>query len=607
MANEFPILSGLLQSDLDAAGFSILDLSGLSFNSSSSGLTFWNTADEVTNYERARILWSGNVFTIDLSRSGTGVARTLAFTLTNNASSGTPALVAIRPTLAQSGTAGYTGLLVDVTEGSTGSGSKVLLDLQVGGVSRFYVAANGNLQIGDSTSTAELAVVFQQGDSAVGDVVSSLTWQAKNAAAALTSYCGIKAKILDPTAVLERGDLLLQTSQGVSGLTTNLRLNGNGYTSLPSGQALHLYNTADEETNYERLELKVASNVFTLATEKGGTGTGRTLAFTVAGNTASSGTVDLVEIRPTSAQSGTAIYNALTVDLQESSVGDGTSCILNLQKDSTPYLRVGRVGRTLLRSPMFSIAHDAGTFSTDDDAQKSSNNFSIVPTATSLELWFFERDAAADCGLWSFLFDGSEAVWKIWTDALGSETQVLRMVRDASSFAYLYTIFDAGSVLVGNDATYTKTPLARFHVYEGTMGSLVRVLESESTLGDNVVEYLRHGDCQTTDATATTLMSLTLSASKTYLVEARIVARRTGGSAGAAEDGAGYFVAGTFKTSGGVATLIGALTAIHTAEDQAAWVATLDTSGTAVRVRVTGAANNNITWHCALRYAIVGT
>jgi hypothetical protein len=49
---------------------------------------------------------------------------------------------------------------------------------------------------------------------------------------------------------------------------------------------------------------------------------------------------------------------------------------------------------------------------------------------------------------------------------------------------------------------------------------------------------------------------------------------------------------------GGVATSISGVTPllIFGTEDQAGFDATLDTSGTTVRVRVTGVTNNNVTW-----------
>jgi hypothetical protein len=95
----------------------------------------------------------------------------------------------------------------------------------------------------------------------------------------------------------------------------------------------------------------------------------------------------------------------------------------------------------------------------------------------------------------------------------------------------------------------------------------------------------------------TTLATIAVSASYTYLIEARIVARRTGGAAGTADDGASYVRRGTYTTKTGTVTLMGAVEVIGTdREDQAGWDATLDISTTNVRVRVTGAVDNNVTW-----------
>ena len=105
------------------------------------------------------------------------------------------------------------------------------------------------------------------------------------------------------------------------------------------------------------------------------------------------------------------------------------------------------------------------------------------------------------------------------------------------------------------------------------------------------------GVLETTDATVTTLLTLPLEDNRTTQIVADVVARRTGGSAGTAGDGASYRLIGTFsRVSNGSATLIGSVTAGHAAENQSGWDATLTASGTDVLVRVTGQANVNITW-----------
>jgi len=99
----------------------------------------------------------------------------------------------------------------------------------------------------------------------------------------------------------------------------------------------------------------------------------------------------------------------------------------------------------------------------------------------------------------------------------------------------------------------------------------------------------------TTDATATTLQSVTVATDSVMLIRARVVGRRTGGSAGANGDSATYERTARFKNVGGTVTIHN-LQTDFTSEDQLLWNCTLDVSGTSARIRVTGAANNSITW-----------
>jgi hypothetical protein len=100
----------------------------------------------------------------------------------------------------------------------------------------------------------------------------------------------------------------------------------------------------------------------------------------------------------------------------------------------------------------------------------------------------------------------------------------------------------------------------------------------------------------TINATVTTLWTLTIPASTTVMIEAKVVARRTGGSSGSAEDGAVYIRSAAIKNVGGTATLIGSVAALATMEDQAGWDCTIDVAGATARVRITGAVNNAVSW-----------
>ena len=58
---------------------------------------------------------------------------------------------AVNATISQSGTAGYTMLRINPSETSVGSGSRLLIDAQVGGASKFSVDAAGKVALGSAT------------------------------------------------------------------------------------------------------------------------------------------------------------------------------------------------------------------------------------------------------------------------------------------------------------------------------------------------------------------------------------------------------------------------------------------------------------------------
>lgn len=110
---------------------------------------------------------------------------------------------------------------------------------------------------------------------------------------------------------------------------------------------------------------------------------------------------------------------------------------------------------------------------------------------------------------------------------------------------------------------------------------------------------------KTTDASLTGLLRFPLADGKTIMISARIVALRTGGSAGAVGDSAWYVLDGAYKNIAGVLTGIGSPN-LYGGEDQAGWNVGFSTSGTEVVVVVTGAANNEITWEGTVSTYVVG-
>lgn len=105
----------------------------------------------------------------------------------------------------------------------------------------------------------------------------------------------------------------------------------------------------------------------------------------------------------------------------------------------------------------------------------------------------------------------------------------------------------------------------------------------------------------TTDNTQTTAATFTTKPNKAYLVKFRVGALKTNDFNLAA----GYVLQAVIKNVGGTLTqgqsTVDAFGAASGGEDAgaAAWACVLDTSGSDIRVRVTGANSTNITWSIA--------
>lgn len=154
----------------------IATIGGVVTPSTGSGYYVYNTVDQTTNYERTRLFYNSNVFTILQESGGTGVTRTIRIgsatqfiniepqavspkitvqfgstgvavgsniSGTHTSASIVQASLSLTPTISQSSTGGYTALLINPTESSTGSGAKNLIQAQVGGSDKFTVDNTG--------------------------------------------------------------------------------------------------------------------------------------------------------------------------------------------------------------------------------------------------------------------------------------------------------------------------------------------------------------------------------------------------------------------------------------------------------------------------------
>lgn len=173
------------------------------------GLSQFNTSDKTTNYERVRHYWSSNVYTISSDVGGTGTVRPIRI-ISGNATFGinestqslvftrtTPSTVPtlfdlttagtglsgtsssqygmrINPTINQSSTAGYTMLLINPTESATGSGTKRLLDLQVGSTTKFNVDNTGKMTT--ATNTINVATAKTPSSASDTGMTGDIAW-----------------------------------------------------------------------------------------------------------------------------------------------------------------------------------------------------------------------------------------------------------------------------------------------------------------------------------------------------------------------------------------------------------------------------------------------
>lgn len=149
---------------------------------------------------------------------------------------------------------------------------------------------------------------------------------------------------------------------------------------------------------------------------------------------------------------------------------------------------------------------------------------------------------------------------------------------------------------LGVGLTEGDVPLARLHSKD-VVGAKLAMFEARGiNTTDTVKRWFSGYDKTTTNATVTTLGAIAIDANKTYLLDIKVIARRTGGTAGTADDGAVYIRRAMVTTKAGVVT-INAIQDGLTQEDQAGWDCTLAVLTTNILIRITGALDNNISWH----------
>jgi hypothetical protein len=184
----------------------------------------------------------------------------------------------------------FTGVKLNVTDTASAAGS-LLMDLQVGGASRFNVTKGGAVRVANGSPSA-VAYGF------ASDATTGLYYASSN---------DLRLTVVGFDAVsLSQTTLRLQSATSQFGFGTgagDLFVARDAADTLAqrrgvNAQTFRLYNTFTDASNYERGKFEWASNVLRIGTEKAGTGTARNLEFQTDGVTrltiSASGPVDVV-------------------------------------------------------------------------------------------------------------------------------------------------------------------------------------------------------------------------------------------------------------------------------------------------------------------------
>lgn len=217
--------------------------------STSTGAAFYNTADQVTNYERAVIGWGSNIFSIAAGKSGSGTERAMRLT-TISATSG------LELSSSSSGTLNIIGSSPRIVANSSNVGVSLW-----GKITTATIAGISLVGINNYTGSSGIQV---------GTEVLNTINQSNTA-----GYKALQVNVTETTTGSGQKDLM---SLEVGG-TSRFRVNnlGDSVISSAATSGLRLYNTADETTNTEFGEIKFSSNTFVIDTGKAGTGTGRNI------------------------------------------------------------------------------------------------------------------------------------------------------------------------------------------------------------------------------------------------------------------------------------------------------------------------------------------
>ena len=201
-----------------------------------------------------------------------------AFAIAPVALTGSAATTSFDVTQTWNTTGTPSALKLNVTDTASNAAS-LLMDLQVGGASRFAVVKSGaiscgNITCGDIKSSVNTFLI----DNGSGSLrLFTDTWLSRAATGTMTIGSAVNSSNGTlRAAVIAVGDDAILARDAADTLAQRRGTNA---------QTFRIYNTFTDASNYERGKMEWASNVLRIGTEKAGTGTARALELQTDGTT----------------------------------------------------------------------------------------------------------------------------------------------------------------------------------------------------------------------------------------------------------------------------------------------------------------------------------
>jgi hypothetical protein len=272
----------------------------------------------------------------------------------------------------------FTGIKLNVTDTASAAASR-LIDLQVGGVSRFNIPKAGNTI--NFTDASFGAAAIQANGARIDFIPAAAGSVAKGAIDFAGRFCAVATLQIGSTDQANAKVVLARDADDILALRRGV-----------NAQAFNIYNTYTDASNYERGFVKWVSNVLRIGTEKLGTGAARALEFQTDGATrltiatnggistpTTGGTITIQSSFSTNSSFNFVAYNAGQIGWASAgSVGPSTALDTGFVRAGGAVVRVtngstggGAMQMTEMTAPAAPAADNVRIYAEDDGAGKT--------------------------------------------------------------------------------------------------------------------------------------------------------------------------------------------------------------------------------------------